>query len=193
MYIAAINSLYPLPVYLLSLFILQITIRRLSIRLLILLTLLTLYLLLRFLIRRPNPLNTQLKRPLDTIRQPNADSPHLLPQQLRLRLNNKPVIRTHKVIPLDQHRLPLARPLGKQPVLVQIRRLDAVGLQVDKVRAAVGLDAQRYECVGINVPDGVAKGCGGLVGGAEGGVAGALDPGAVGREGGGYASVEAHV
>lgn len=145
------------------------------------------------LVRRPHPLNAQLKRALDAVRQPDPDSRHALPQNLRLRLHDEAVVCPDKVVPLDEHRLPLSGPLGEEPVLVQVGGLDALGLDVDKVGAAVGLDAQREVDVRVNVPDGLAEQGGGLGRGAKGGVAGALDLEEVGGEGGGYGAVEAGV
>lgn len=103
-------------------------------------------------ITRPDPLNTKLKRPGHPINQANPHRPHLLPQQLRLRLNHNPVVRPHKFVPLDQHRLPLARPPRIQSMLMQIRRHNTLRLDIDEVLAAVGLYAEREEGVRVDVP-----------------------------------------
>lgn len=109
------------------------------------------------LIRSPYPLNTQLKRTFNSIRQANADASYFLSQQFRLRLNDEAIIRAHEIIPFNQHRLPLTGPLRKQSMLMQIRRLHALRLQIYKIRSPVGLDPQRNVCVGVDVPQGATE------------------------------------
>jgi len=130
---------------------------------------------LAHVVRSPHPLNTHLKRPRHPIRQPNPNALNLLPHNLRLRLHHKPVVRPDKVVPPDQHRLPLARLLGEQPVLVQICRHHALRLHVDKICPSVGLDAQREVCVGVDIPQATAEDGGATVVRAERGEARALD------------------
>ena len=54
---------------------------------------------------------------------------------------------------------------------MQICGDDGLGLDVDKVLAAVGLDAQRQEGVRVDVPEQFAEEAGAAVAGAPGGVA----------------------
>ncbi len=67
-------------------------------------------------------------------------------------------------------------------MLVQVRRDDALRLDVDEVLASVALDAQGQVRVRVNVPEGFPEDGGGPRVRAEGGVAGALGGG---RRGGG--------
>jgi hypothetical protein len=108
-------------------------------------------------VRRPYLKDTYIERPRHPIDEPNPNRPNLLSQHFGLRLHNRSMIRPHKLIPIDQHRLPLARPLGIQPMLVQIRVHDRLGLDVDEVLAAVGLDPQRQVGVGVDVPEALAE------------------------------------
>lgn len=148
---------------------------------------------LTHVIRGPYALDTEAKGPGDAICQANPDSPDLLAKHLGLRLDNKAVVRTHEIIPLDQYRLPLAGPPGEQPMLVQIRGHHGLGLYVYEVAPLVGADAEREIGVHVDVEEGLAEDGRLPVEGAPGGVARALDIGPVGRELGRYGAVEVRV
>lgn len=144
-------------------------------------------------IRGPYALDTEVKGPGDAIRQANPESPDLLAQHLGLGLDNEAVVRAHEVVPLDQHRLPLAGPPGEQPVLVQVRRHHGLGLHVYEVAPVVGADAEGEVGVHVDVEEGLAEDGRLPVEGAPGGVARALDVGPVGGELGRYGAVEVRV
>lgn len=148
---------------------------------------------LAHIVRRPQPLDAELEGAGDAVGQAEADGADPLAQDLGLGLDDEAVVRAHEVVPVDQHRLPLSRPLGEEPVLVQVGGHDGVGLHVDEVAAAVGLEAQREEGVAVDVPEGPAEEGGAPVEGPPRGVAGALDVGLVGGQGRGDVAVEAGV
>lgn len=148
---------------------------------------------LPLIISSPNPLHAKLKRPLHPIRQPKPDALNLLPQNLRLRLDDEPVIRPDEHVPLDQDRLPLPGLLDEQPVLVKVGGDHGFRLDVYKVRPAVGSDPERQVDVGINVPEGFAEHGWRSVDGSKGRVARPFDFWSVGREGGRDAAVESGV
>lgn len=141
----------------------------------------------------PYALNAEVKGPGNAICQPDTDRSDLLAQHLGLGLDHKAMVRAHEVIPLDQHRLPLAGAPREQPVLVQVRRHDGLGLYVDQVAPLVGADAQGEVGVHVDVEEGLAEERGLAVEGAPGGVARAVDVelggGQLGRDG----AVEARV
>lgn len=61
----------------------------------------------------PDALNAEVEAAGPAIRQADTDSADLLAQDLGLGLDDEAVVRADEVVPLDQHRLPLARPLGE--------------------------------------------------------------------------------
>ena len=105
----------------------------------------------------PHALNAQLEGPRDAVCQADADALDLLAQHFGLGLDDEAVVGTDKVVPLDEYRLPLARPLCEQTVLVQVRGHHRLGLHIDKVRPPVRLDPQGQVRVHIDVPDGAPK------------------------------------
>src|SRR3569833_1027691 len=144
-------------------------------------------------IRRPYPLDAELERAGHSVRQAQADGPHLLAQQLRLRLDDVAVVGAHEVVPLGDDSLQLARPIEEEPVLVQVAGDDRLGLDVDEVAAPVRLDAQRQEHVRVDVEQAAPEDGGAAVQRPPRRVACALDLGPVLGELGRDAAVEAGV
>ena len=70
------------------------------------------------IIRSPDPIDGQVKWSGYTVCQANADCSDFLSQELCLRLHDEAMVCSHKVIPLDENRLPLSRPFAEEPVLM---------------------------------------------------------------------------
>ena len=113
-------------------------------------------LVLRFIditIGRPDTTDTEFEGPWHPIRGADAHRPDLLSEKLVLRLDHHPIVRSHKVAPVDQDRLPLAWSFCKQPMLVDIRVDDGLALKVDEIFPPIGLDSQGQICIRINIPE----------------------------------------
>ncbi len=118
----------------------------------------------------------------DPIDEPDTNGAHLLGQHLGLRLDHHAMVRPHKLMPLDQHRLPLPRSLRVQTMLVDVGGDDGLGLNVDKVLPRVRVDAHGEVRVRVDVPETAAKERWAAVARAPGREAGALDLRSVARQ-----------
>jgi hypothetical protein len=119
--------------------------------------------------------NAEIKGTRDTINQAYANASDLLTHHIALRLDDHAVICTDELTDGHNDRLPIARLLSIQTVLVQIGRHNRLGLDIDEIFASVALDFEGNVAVRVEIPQALAEQIATHISCAPGSIAGPLD------------------